>query len=118
MERFVAFLIEEYKGAFPTWLAPVQVEVIPVSPDAHHDYAKQIQEQLQAEGFRVEVDDRDEKMGYKIREAQIQKIPYALVVGDNEVNAQAVNVRKYGEKNSETIPFAEFLTKLKEEVNK
>jgi threonyl-tRNA synthetase len=116
MERFVAFLIEEYKGAFPTWLAPVQVQVIPVSPDVHYDYAKQVLEQLKAEGFRVELDDRNEKMGYKIREAQIQKIPYMLVVGDNEVAENAVNVRKYGEQKSETIPFNDFLASLKEEV--
>ncbi|WP_312471093.1 threonine--tRNA ligase [Neobacillus sp.] len=118
MERFVSFLIEEYKGAFPTWLAPVQVQVIPVSPGAHYDYAKQVQEQLQNEGFRVELDGRDEKIGYKIREAQMQKIPYMLVVGDKEVEDQAVNVRKYGEQNSETKPFAEFLASIKAEVKK
>jgi threonyl-tRNA synthetase len=118
MERFVAFLIEEYKGAFPTWLAPVQVQVIPVSPGAHYDYAKQIQEQLQNEGFRVELDGRDEKIGYKIREAQMQKIPYMLVVGDKEVENKAVNVRKYGEQNSETKPFSEFLSALKAEVKR
>ncbi len=118
MERFVAFLIEEYKGAFPTWLAPVQVQVIPVSPDVHYDYAKQVQEQLQAEGFRVELDDRNEKIGYKIREAQMQKIPYMLVVGDNEVAEKAVNVRKYGEQKSETISFADFTAALKEEVKR
>ena len=118
MERFVAFLIEEYKGAFPTWLAPVQVQVIPVSPGAHYDYAKQVQEQLQNEGFRVELDGRDEKIGYKIREAQMQKIPYMLVVGDKEVEDQAVNIRKYGEQNSETKPFAEFLAALNTEVKR
>ncbi|MFF2450465.1 threonine--tRNA ligase [Neobacillus sp. NPDC058068] len=118
MERFVAFLIEEYKGAFPTWLAPVQVQVIPVSPGAHYDYAKQVQEQLQNEGFRVELDGRDEKVGYKIREAQMQKIPYMLVVGDKEVENQAVNIRKYGEQNSETKPFAEFLAAIMAEVKK
>ena len=85
MERFVAFLIEEYKGAFPAWLAPVQVQVIPVSPEIHFDYAKQVQDQLKAQGFRVELDSRNEKIGYKIREAQMQKIPYMLVVGDQEV---------------------------------
>lgn len=116
MERFVAFLIEEYKGAFPTWLAPVQVEVIPVSPDIHFDYAKKVQEQLQAEGFRVELDDRNEKIGYKIREAQMQKIPYMLVVGDNEVAENAVNVRKYGEQKSETVLFNDFLASLKAEI--
>jgi len=118
MERFVAFLIEEYKGAFPTWLAPVQVQVIPVSPGAHFEYAKLVQEQLQNEGFRVELDGRDEKIGYKIREAQMQKIPYMLVVGDKEVEDQAVNVRKYGEQNSETKSFAKFLASIKAEVQK
>lgn len=116
MERFVAFLIEEYKGAFPTWLAPVQVQVIPVSPDAHFDYAKQVTDKLKASGLRVEMDKRDEKIGYKIREAQMQKIPYMLVVGDNEVEAEAVNVRKYGEKKTETVPLKEFISQIQEEV--
>ncbi|HLU20901.1 threonine--tRNA ligase [Lederbergia graminis] len=117
MERFVAFLIEEYKGAFPTWLAPVQVQVIPVSPDVHFDYAKQVVTNLKAAGFRVEMDKRDEKIGYKIREAQMQKIPYMLVVGDNEIKEEAVNVRKYGEQKSETVPFKEFIEQLKSEVS-
>ena len=116
MERFVAFLIEEYKGAFPTWLAPVQVEIIPVSNEVHFEFAKQIEEQLVAAGFRVEMDDREEKLGYKIREAQMQKVPYMLVLGDKELEAGNVNVRKYGEQKSESIPFAEFLERLKEEV--
>ncbi|MFP3489674.1 His/Gly/Thr/Pro-type tRNA ligase C-terminal domain-containing protein, partial [Staphylococcus sp. SIMBA_130] len=84
MERFVAFLIEEYKGAFPTWLAPIQAEIIPVS-EVHLEYAKSVQKKLQRAGIRVEVDERNEKIGYKIREAQMQKIPYMLVVGDKEV---------------------------------
>ncbi|WP_374721316.1 threonine--tRNA ligase [Peribacillus tepidiphilus] len=116
MERFVAFLIEEYKGAFPTWLAPVQVQVIPVSPEVHLDYAKEVQEQLQAAGLRVDLDYRNEKIGYKIREAQMQKIPYMLVVGDNEIKERTVNVRKYGEQKSETVAFEEFLKAIKEEV--
>ncbi|MFC0270253.1 threonine--tRNA ligase [Metabacillus herbersteinensis] len=118
MERFVAFLIEEYKGAFPTWIAPVQVQVIPVSPSIHLDYAKKVQEQLQDAGLRVELDARDEKMGYKIREAQMQKTPYMLVVGDNEVTEQAVNVRKYGEQKSETVSFQQFLSGILEEVKR
>ena len=118
MERFVAFLIEEYKGAFPAWLAPVQVQVIPVSPDVHFDYAKQVQAKLKANGFRVELDGRNEKIGYKIREAQMQKIPYMLVVGDQEVEGESVNVRKYGEQKSESVPFAQFVETLKNEVNK
>ena len=101
MERFVAFLIEEYKGAFPTWLAPVQVQVIPVSPEAHLEYGKMVQKKLQEAGFRVEMDARDEKVGYKIREAQVNKIPYMLVVGDKEMSDQTVNVRKYGKTNGD-----------------
>ncbi|HIX42687.1 threonine--tRNA ligase [Kurthia populi] len=118
MERFVAFLIEEYKGAFPTWLAPVQVQVIPVSNDVHFDYAKKVEEQLQAAGIRVEMDYREEKLGYKIREAQMKKIPYMLVLGDKEVESDSVNVRKYGSKDSETVAFAEFLEKLVAEANR
>ena len=118
MERFVAFLIEEYKGAFPTWLAPIQAQVIPVSPAVHLDYAKEVQEKLQAAGIRVDLDTRDEKIGYKIREAQMQKIPYMLVVGDNEVKEGSVNVRKYGEQKSETISFEEFIAAIKAEVNR
>ncbi|MCW1928489.1 threonine--tRNA ligase [Bhargavaea beijingensis] len=117
MERFVAFLIEEYKGAFPTWLAPVQVEIIPVSPEVHHDYAEKVREALQAQGFRVDVDSRDEKLGYKIREAQTQKIPYMLVLGDKEAESGEVNVRKYGEQKSESIPLNDFIAKLREEVD-
>lgn len=116
MERFVAFLIEEYKGAFPTWLAPVQVEIIPVSNEVHFDYASKVRDELVAAGFRVEIDDREEKLGYKIREAQVQKIPYMLVLGDKELESGAVNVRKYGEQSSESVSFDEFLGRLKDEV--
>ena len=117
MERFVAFLIEEYKGAFPTWLAPVQVQVIPVSPDIHFDYAKQVREQLQAEGFRVELDDRNEKIGYKIREAQLEKIPYMLVIGDNEVNSGTLSVRKRGEGDIGGQSVESFIAALSEEIS-
>jgi threonyl-tRNA synthetase len=117
MERFVAFLIEEYKGAFPTWLAPVQVQVIPVSNEVHFDYAKGIIEKLQAAGLRIDMDDREEKLGYKIREAQMQKIPYMLVLGDKEMESGFVNVRKYGEQNSESISFDEFLSRIQQEIN-
>ncbi|HZG73037.1 MAG TPA: threonine--tRNA ligase, partial [Chondromyces sp.] len=118
MERFVAFLIEEYKGAFPTWLAPVQAQVIPVSPDVHFDYAKEVQEKLREQGIRAELDGRDEKIGYKIREAQMQKIPYMLVVGDQEIENEAVNVRKYGEQKSETVAFSDFLRTITEEARR
>ena len=111
MERFVAFLIEEYKGAFPTWLAPIQAQIIPVA-DVHLEYAKNVQDILQREGIRVEIDSRDEKIGYKIREAQMQKIPFMLVVGDKEVESNTVNIRKYGEKQSISQPITEFIATI------
>ena len=116
MERFVAFLTEETKGAFPTWLAPKQVEIIPVNVDLHYDYARTILDELKSHGVRVEIDDRNEKMGYKIREAQMQKIPYQLVVGDKEVENQEVNVRKYGSKDQETVEKDEFIWNLIDEI--
>ncbi|MBC1934815.1 threonine--tRNA ligase [Listeria grandensis] len=117
MERFVAYLIEEYKGAFPTWLAPVQMEIIPVSIDAHLAHSKALQDKLMYAGFRTEVDERNEKLGYKIREAQTKKIPYALVIGDQEVENNTVNVRKYGEKDSETLPLDAFIARVQAEVS-
>ncbi len=116
MERFVAYLIEEYKGAFPTWLAPVQVQVIPVSPTVHLDYSNEIADKLQRNGIRVDVDVRDEKIGYKIREAQTKKIPFALVIGDKEIDAGSVNVRRYGEKQSESMSFGAFLEVIEKEI--
>ncbi|MEJ7534147.1 threonine--tRNA ligase [Staphylococcus hominis] len=116
MERFVAFLTEETKGAFPTWLAPKQVEIIPVNVDLHYDYARNLQDELKSQGVRVEIDDRNEKMGYKIREAQMQKIPYQIVVGDKEVENNEVNVRKYGSQDQETIERDEFIWNLVDEI--
>ncbi|MCI2900534.1 threonine--tRNA ligase [Staphylococcus hominis] len=116
MERFVAFLTEETKGAFPTWLAPKQVEIIPVNVDLHYDYAINLQDELKSQGVRVEIDDRNEKMGYKIREAQMQKIPYQIVVGDKEVENNEVNVRKYGSQDQETIERDEFIWNLVDEI--
>ena len=116
MERFVAFLLEEYKGAFPAWLSPVQVKVIPVSLKAHLDYANDVADRLRMQGRRVEVDVRDEKIGYKIREAQTEKVPFTLVVGDKEIEDNAVNARRYGEKNSETMSCDAFEQLLKDEV--
>lgn len=116
MERFVAYLIEEYKGAFPTWLSPVQVQIIPVSNTVHLDYALKVQEELKAIGVRVEIDIRDEKMGYKIREAQTKKIPYTLVLGDNEIESETVNIRKYGVKQTETKSLSDFEAELAEEI--
>lgn len=116
MERFVAFLTEETKGAFPAWLAPKQVEIIPVNVDLHYDYARHIQDELKSQGVRVEIDDRNEKMGYKIREAQMQKIPYQLVVGDKEVENNEVNVRNYGSQDQETLEKEEFIWNLLDEI--
>lgn len=116
MERFVAFLIEEYKGVFPTWLAPVQTRIIPVAPDAHLDYAKDVEDKLRRDGVRVEVDERDEKIGYKIREAQTQKIPFALVVGDDEMENNTVNVRRYGQKETETMSYEAFKQMITTEI--
>lgn len=116
MERFVAYLTEVYKGAFPTWLAPIQATIIPVSVEAHSDYAYEIKERLQAKGIRVEVDDRNEKMGYKIRDSQTQKIPYQLVVGDNEVKDATVNVRRYGSKETSVEELNIFVDAIAAEV--
>ncbi|MBF7029547.1 threonine--tRNA ligase [Staphylococcus kloosii] len=116
MERFVAFLTEETKGAFPTWLAPMQVEIIPVNVDLHYDYARNLQDELKSQGVRVEIDDRNEKMGYKIREAQMQKIPYQLVVGDKEMENNEVNVRKYGSQDQETVEKDDFIWNLVDEI--
>ncbi|MFW3361690.1 threonine--tRNA ligase [Aerococcus viridans] len=116
MERFVAYLIEEYKGAFPTWLAPVQAKLIPVNDDAHGDHVEEIRRRMKAAGMRVEVDNRNEKMGYKIREAQTLKIPYQLVFGDNEIAENTVTVRRYGSKETLSMPFDEFLTQLEQDI--
>lgn len=114
-ERTLALLIEKYAGAFPTWLAPVQVKVLPIA-EAHHDYAKQISDALKRCGVRVETDLRNEKIGYKIREAQLEKIPYMLVVGDKEMEANAVAVRsrKYGDKG--TVRLEDFKADLLQEI--
>ena len=116
MERNVAFLTEETKGAFPTWLAPKQVQIIPVNVDLHYDYARQLQDELKSQGVRVSIDDRNEKMGYKIREAQMQKIPYQIVVGDKEVENNQVNVRQYGSQDQETVEKDEFIWNLVDEI--
>ncbi|MCG3411949.1 threonine--tRNA ligase [Staphylococcus massiliensis] len=116
MERFVAFLTEETKGAFPTWLAPKQVEIIPVNVDLHYDYARLLQDELKSQGVRVSIDDRNEKMGYKIREAQMKKIPYQIVIGDKEVENKEVNVRKYGSQDQETVERDTFIWDLVDEI--
>lgn len=115
-DRFLAFLIEETKGAFPVWLAPVQVKILPIS-DAHVDYAKKVEEKLRKQGIRVVVDARNEKIGYKIREAQLEKVPYMLAVGDKEIGAEAVSVRSRKEGEMGQMPVEEFVQKVKQEVD-
>jgi len=116
MERFVAYLIEEYKGAFPTWLAPEQVKILPIS-DKFNDYANELQKEFAKKDIRAVVDDRAEKIGLKIREAQLAKIPYSLIVGENEVNERTVSVRKRGEGDKGSMKFEAFLEMILEEVN-
>ena len=116
MERFTAYLTEMYKGAFPTWLAPHQVDIIPVKNDLHMDYVNDLSSKLRAHGIRVTVDDRNEKMGYKIRQAQVNKIPYTLVIGDEEVSNGTVTVRKYSEEKTNTMTKAEFKNLLFEDI--
>ncbi|HJE49608.1 threonine--tRNA ligase [Lactobacillus johnsonii] len=116
MERFIAYLTEIYKGAFPTWLAPVQAEIIPVNEEAHGAYADKVREELAKRGFRAEVDHRNEKLGYKIRESQTQKVPYTLVLGDEEMNANGVNVRRYGTEEQISKSLDEFINEIDADV--
>ncbi len=116
MERFIAYLTEIYKGAFPTWLAPVQAEIIPVNEEAHGAYADKVREELAKRGFRAEVDHRNEKIGYKIRESQTQKVPYTLVLGDEEMNANGVNVRRYGTEEQISKSLDDFIAEIDADV--
>jgi threonyl-tRNA synthetase len=111
IERFLGVLIEHYAGAFPLWLAPVQVVVIPIS-ERHHEYARQVARRLADAGLRVDVDDRNEKMGFKIRESQTQKIPYMLVVGDKESQSGQVAVRNRFLGDEGAQPLEGFLEKI------
>lgn len=115
MERFIGILTEHYAGAFPTWMAPVQVKVLPIS-EKHVEYANQLAKQMRHDYVRVEVDDRSEKIGYKIRQAQMEKVPYMLVVGDKEMEDNSVNVRKHGGDELGTVPFDEFFNSIKIEI--
>ena len=115
MERFIGILTEHYAGAFPTWMAPVQVKILPIS-EKHVEYAKELAKQMHRDYVRVEVDDRSEKIGYKIRQAQMAKVPYMLVVGDKEVEEGTVNVRKHGGDELGSVPFEEFFNSIKVEI--
>lgn len=116
LDRFVAFLLEETKGNLPLWLAPTQVQVIPVKLEYHDEYAKEVVAKLRKAHFRVNNDNRDEKLGYRIREAQLKKIPYQLVLGDNERDNGTVTYRKHGDKKQTTVTFEEFVELLNTEV--
>ncbi|NLL68727.1 MAG: threonine--tRNA ligase [Acholeplasmataceae bacterium] len=116
LERFIGILIEYYGGAFPAWLAPLQVKVIPVNLNHHLDYAKEVVKNLKKAGIRAEIDAREEKLGYKIREAQTSKIPYSLVIGDKEVESNLVTYRKYGETEQVTLEYQKFEKLLKKVI--
>lgn len=116
VERFIGILIEHYGGAFPMWLAPVQAVIVPVNPDLHSEAAHALAKRLEDLDIRVKVDDRNEKLGYRIREAQITKIPVQLVLGDGEMANNSINIRRYGQQNSETLPVDEFESKLLMEI--
>jgi threonyl-tRNA synthetase len=113
VERFFGVLIEHYAGAFPLWLAPVQVGLVPIS-ERHHEYARSVKDELEAAGFRVEIDDRNEKMNGKIRDFANQKVPYILVMGDKEAEARAVSVRTRGKGDGGSMSVADFIAKAGE----
>lgn len=117
IERFIGILIEHYAGAFPTWLAPVQVKILPVT-DRANDYARELEERFKSLGIRVETDLRNEKIGYKIREAQLQKVPYMIILGDKEVEAQNLSVRSRKEGDLGVMAIEDFVSKVKEEIDK
>ncbi len=116
LERFVGILIEHYAGAFPTWLAPVQVNLLPVKNDVHLDYVNEIEELLKQEEIRASVDKREEKIGYRLRESQINKIPYTIVIGDKEVANKTVTYRLYSSKDQVTVPLDEFVSLIKQDI--
>ena len=116
IERFIGILIEHYAGAFPLWLSPVQINVIPVNNEYHLEYAEKILNILKETNYRVELDSRDEKMGYKIRESQTKKIPYTLVLGNNERDNNTVTYRKFGQEKTTTITLEEFLDMLANQI--
>ena len=115
IERFIGVITEHFAGAFPTWLSPVQVKVLPIT-DRTHEYSVQVMEKLTAMGLRCELDDRSEKIGYKIREAQLEKIPYMLVLGDKEAESGQVAVRSRKTGETQVMSLEEFMEKIGEEV--
>ena len=116
LDRFIAYYLEERKGLFPLWLSPVQVNIIPVNNEYHLSYAENLLERLKKENIRAELDDRDEKLGYKMRESVIQKKNYAIIIGNKEVENNTISFRKCGSEETTTVNIEEFITMLKEEI--
>lgn len=116
IDRFMAYILEETKGALPLWLAPVQVNVIPVSSEHHLEYASRIKNALNENGIRVELDDRNEKLGYRMRESQTRKIPYTLIIGEKEQENNTVSYREYGKVDTTTVTLEEFISLVKEDI--
>ena len=116
LERFIGILIENYAGVFPLWLAPRQICIIPVNGEVHGEYCRNLLAKLKEAGFKAELDDRNEKLGYRMREAQIAKIPVTLVIGDNEMNSNSVNMRRHGQEGQESMSVDELIAKLSKEV--
>ena len=116
IERFIGILIEHYAGAFPTWLSPVQVNIIPVNNEYHLEYANNLEKKFEELDIRCELDSREEKLGYKMRESQTKKIPYTLVIGDNEVNNDMITYRKHGDKDSVSLSISDFIELIKNEI--
>ena len=116
VERFLGILIENYGGAFPTWLAPTQVEILPVNTEVHGAYAKDVERVLKEAGVRVEVDDANEKLGYRLRNAQVNKVPFTLVLGDKEAETRSVTYRVYGQKEQVTVSLEEFKAKVLDSI--
>ena len=116
LDRFMAYILEETKGALPLWLSPQQINIIPVNNEYHLEYANKLYEKLDNEEFRVILDSRDEKLGYKMRESQTRKIPYTLVIGDKEKDNNMVTYRKFGQTESITVTIDEFIKLIKDEI--
>jgi threonyl-tRNA synthetase len=116
IERFIGILIEHYAGAFPLWISPVQINIIPVNNEYHLEYANKIKELLIENNIRVELDNREEKLGYRMRESQTNKIPYTLVIGDKERDNNCISYRKYGSDETTTLNIDEFISMIIDQI--
>ena len=116
LDRFIAYILEEYKGALPLWLSPVQINIIPVNNEYHLDYAEKIYDLLKKENIRVSLDERNEKLSYKMRESVIKKVPYTLILGGNEIDSKTISYRKYKSEETVNMSTIEFINKIKEEI--